>query len=472
MPMPPRDDFDADEFWDDLLAYIEEQRVLPVVGPELLTVEVDGRTVPLYRAVAQALLAKYRVTDAATSLRDGSELNDAVCLLAASGKRVRDLYRPTFEILEQLVAGQPTLPVLEQLAAIEHFDLFATTTPDSLLANALTAVRFTDRPGHVDEIEYAPKLPTERRTDLPVVPSPSYTAVFYLFGKASVSPVYAIHDEDALEFPYTLQAGNGPARMFAELRNRNLLLLGCNFADWLSRFFLRLSNSERLFSDQRSKKEFLVGARAADDAGLVTFLSQFSQDSRCYPISAREFVAELHTRWRARNPPPASAQVQALGASGIQQLQRGSIFISYATDDAAAARALLAELGELGGDVAWFDKQALQPGDEWARHIAAAIQRCSLFLPLISRNTERRTEGYFRWEWNEAVDRSKRIDGRRFIIPIVVDADGATNAAGAYALVPDRFKALHFASAPAGCPSTDLKAMIREHLRDLERARA
>ena len=34
----------------------------------------------------------------------------------------------------------------------------------------------------------------------------------YLFGKADVSPFYAIHDEDALEFPYTLQAGNGLKR--------------------------------------------------------------------------------------------------------------------------------------------------------------------------------------------------------------------------------------------------------------------
>jgi len=29
---------DVEEFWDDLLALVEEGRVIPVVGPELLTV--------------------------------------------------------------------------------------------------------------------------------------------------------------------------------------------------------------------------------------------------------------------------------------------------------------------------------------------------------------------------------------------------------------------------------------------------
>ena len=459
---------DPEEFWADLLAFIEERQVLPVVGPELLTITVDGQPVPLYRAVASALIDRYRLPEAPT-LRDGRELFDAVAALAASGKRVRDLYRPVHDILDRLVAGhQASITPLRQLASIHHFDLFATTTPDVLLARELNAVRFADGGGRVDELEYAPKLPTERRRDIPALVSSGYTAVFYLFGKADVSPLYAIHDEDALEFPYTLQAGNGPERMFSQLRSRNLLLIGCNFGDWLSRFFLRLSNSERLFSDQRSKKEFLIGERAIEDRNFVTFLERFSQDSRCYPIRAEAFVTELYTRWSARNPQPQETQRNSQEA--VAQLQRGSIFISYASEDVEAARQLLGELREIGGDVAWFDKSALRPGDEWERFIAAAIQRCSLFLPLISSNTEQRPEGYFRWEWNEAVERSKRIEGRRFIVPVVVDGQ-LTGGLGQYALVPDRFKALHFSHAPGGRLAGDLKAEIREHLRGLERAK-
>jgi hypothetical protein len=212
--------------------------------------------------------------------------------------RVGGLYRQIHDILKKLIAenGQ-SLNSLRDLASIHHFDLFVTTTPDDLLARALTATRAVT----VDEIPYAPLLPTDRRRDIPESPSSRYTAVFYLFGKADVGPFYAIHDEDALEFPYTLQAGNGPERVFSRMRSRNLLLIGRTFADWLSRFFIRLSNPDRLFSDQRTKKEYLVGEGTGRARDLTIFLERFSQDSRCYPIDAASFVTELHDRWRERN---------------------------------------------------------------------------------------------------------------------------------------------------------------------------
>ena len=37
--MVPEAPFEAEEFWEDLLAFTEEGRVLPVVGPEVLTIE-------------------------------------------------------------------------------------------------------------------------------------------------------------------------------------------------------------------------------------------------------------------------------------------------------------------------------------------------------------------------------------------------------------------------------------------------
>jgi hypothetical protein len=133
------------------------------------------------------------------ALREHHELNDAVCVLARTGRRrIKDLYRPINDILHKLLAEQnEVLAPLRELASITHFDLFATTTPDDLLARALNLVRF-EGAKQTDEIEYAPKLPTERRRDIPEVPSSKYSAVFYLFGKADVSPFYAIHEEDTL----------------------------------------------------------------------------------------------------------------------------------------------------------------------------------------------------------------------------------------------------------------------------------
>jgi len=39
--------FDEDA-WDDLLNYIEERRVIPIIGPDLLRVQTDRGLRPLY----------------------------------------------------------------------------------------------------------------------------------------------------------------------------------------------------------------------------------------------------------------------------------------------------------------------------------------------------------------------------------------------------------------------------------------
>jgi hypothetical protein len=113
---------------------------------------------PLYRALADALLARYGLdslpaettasssagdaADNAVYLRPHQELNDAVCRVAASGRRIQDLYRPINDTLRALLRDQPVPPALHQLARIRQFDLFATTTFDDLLARALNEVRF------------------------------------------------------------------------------------------------------------------------------------------------------------------------------------------------------------------------------------------------------------------------------------------------------------------------------------------
>ena len=84
----------------------------------------------------------------------------------------------------------------------------------------------------------------------------------------------------------------------------------------------------------------------------------------------------------------------------------------------------------------WFDKSELRGGDEWDAAIRRHIKACSLFLPVISRTTQARDEGYFRLEWKLAVDRSHLIAAdRAFLLPVVIDDTG-----DAEARVPDRFR--------------------------------
>ena len=294
-----------EEFWDDLLAYIEERKVIPVLGRELITVMIEGQEVSLFRAIARRLLNKYGLdVDKKTVLRPHQELNDAVAALVQGGKRVQDLYRPINDLLHDIMRQSPSSSgALCDLASITNFDLFITTTFDDLFIHTLDQVR-SGGAKSTESIIYAPNLPANEHRDIPEIRPSNYHAVFYLFGRASASPVYAIHDEDTLEFVYNLLAGRSamPERMIAEVRSRNLLLIGCNFADWLSRFFIRLSNQMRLSSGERTKKEFLVGKEVSQEESLTVFLEHFSQSSRLYPCDGPTFIKELTQRWRDRHP--------------------------------------------------------------------------------------------------------------------------------------------------------------------------
>lgn len=112
-----------------------------------------------------------------------------------------------------------------------------------------------------------------------------------------------------------------------------------------------------------------------------------------------------------------------------------AIFLSYASQDAAVARRIADSLREAGFDV-WFDQSELRGGDAWDHLIRNRIKDCLLFVPVISKNTESRSEGYFRLEWKLAVDRSHLMaDDQPFIMPVVIDG-----TSDAQARVPDRFR--------------------------------
>jgi TolB-like protein/Tfp pilus assembly protein PilF len=122
-----------------------------------------------------------------------------------------------------------------------------------------------------------------------------------------------------------------------------------------------------------------------------------------------------------------------------------AIFLSYASQDAEAARRICEALRAAGIEV-WFDQSALRGGDVWDQTIRKQIKTCVLFIPVISRHTHERDEGYFRLEWKLAVDRSHLMTtNKAFLLPVVVDDTREDDEN-----VPDRFKDIHWTRLPGG----------------------
>lgn len=457
---------DESEYFDTLLAHIEERRVVPVIGADLLAVTYRGQTMPLYEAVARQFLELYSRAGT-VELPPGHELHAAVC--AVLDDRRRDPYSVLPRALNAVLKDtlDEVMQPLRDLASIDAFSLFVTTTIDDLLVRAIDAVRHGGM-AKTRSIVHAPNLPTEEFRDVTDsdLCSAQFTAVLHLFGKARSAQLYALHDEDTLEYVHNLQTrgSNVPERFIAKLRSYDLLLIGCSLPDWLSRFVLRLSSQSRLGDDQRPKREFLVENVPTGGDPLVVFLERFSRQTAVFQRDPRQFVAELARRWRESHP-TAEGSVTA-AATKPARAAEDTVFISYSRGDFAAAQRLRDDLQKIGIDGVWFDHAQLEAGHDWQKEIAKAIKRCYLFLPLISAGTESRDEGYFREEWQQAAERARQIEGRTFIVPVVIDPAYGGDG-GAYRLVPDAFPRKHFGHAPDGRMNDALRerlvALIREY---------
>jgi TolB-like protein len=135
------------------------------------------------------------------------------------------------------------------------------------------------------------------------------------------------------------------------------------------------------------------------------------------------------------------------------------VFLSYASEDAEPAARICACLHAAGIEV-WYDKSELRGGDAWDAAIRQHIKACALFIPVISSNSQARSEGYFRLEWKLAVDRSHLMaQDKAFLLPVVID-----DTSDREARVPDRFRELQWTRLPDGVTPRAFAERVRRLL--------
>ncbi len=372
------------------------------------------------------------------------------------------LYPAIYYILRN-ASFSPPKP-LRQLAEISQFNLFVTTNFDLFLEQALDAVRFGGAHGTATS-SYAPNDVEDLECAIRELRRPT---VFHLLGRFCSSPgkdvkcsspgKYVICDEDLLKFVHRLLQESDdqrPKRLFDELRDNHLLILGQNFSDWLARFFLYSAKWSRS-SETPASLAILADKRTSHDANLVLFLQQFSSRIQVFQGGgAVEFVEELWQRWRKRYPAPV-ASPENFVCPPPREMPAGAVFISYAIEDLPAVTRLKAGLDAAGLPV-WFDMDQLGAGDHVERTIRRNINDCSCFVALISKNTEKRKAGYFWREWNRALDRDASISpSTRFLIPVLIDETEKPSE------VPDRFREVFYTKLPDGDVTPEFVKSIRD----------
>ena len=433
--------------WTSLLLYIKERRVVPIVGAEAISIGVDGQTLPLERYLARHLIDKLGME--AGSFGDMPSLSDVANAFIRQYRG--DRKKLWVEILSLFQDAPLQLSDgLRQLAAITDFELYVTTGFDPMLTRALAEVRgdlLNDR--NVRAYSLRSQV-MDLDSDWP---NARPLTVYHLFGRMAASGDYVVTDEDRLEFTHALQsAARQPAVLFDQLRDSHLLLIGCSFPDWFTRFFLRGLRRERL-TIERDQSEAIADDRTINDRSLALFLG----DCRAQIYregGTAQFVAELNQRWRSQHVLPA----KPIPPPTLETAP--NIFLSYASEDRDRVLRIKQAFEQAGVSV-WFDQRALEPGDEYKDVIKEAIQKCTFFLPCISANSlTSQIRRFFRFEWNTALDDADfRIKDPPFIQPLILDATPADSVR-----IPPKFRELHMQACPDGGVPPEFIALTKSRL--------
>lgn len=438
-------------FWNILLNIISKGNVVPIIGEELLKLP-NYKDKKLYHVLAEryAELSNYKLdpsrpADLSATIRSHPEFRD----------NPHDIYQELAEEYEYLKPGIPE--PLQALAKIRHFNLFISTTFDNLLEQAINEERFGGR-RLTEIIAYSPKnTPSDKEISEKL--NSSNPVIFQIFGNYKNPLEFALTEGDIVEYMHSLQSTEYcPRRIFCELHERPLLMLGNSFSNWLARFFLRMTRKTPL--DYREvPKQYFADAEVNSDPLLKFFLRNFTTNTELIDnIDPIQFISELVEKWQERFK-GQKVPIVSEARECAKAMPKNAVFISYCSSDVngcvsrdTQAAIAIRDALEASGVNVWLDKDWLQGGDEYERKINRYIKTCSLFLPIISKTTESRDSGFFRKEWAWALNRLPDFTGsdRQFLFPVVIDDLDLYQAK-----IPDEFRNTQFTVLPNGLPDTN-----------------
>jgi hypothetical protein len=318
---------------------------------------------------------------------------------------------------------------VDALAAIESLRTYVVASFDSLVESAL---RKSDHaPPAVLEIAEG------ARNEQQGVPASAMRIVAYVAGRPDTSSKIPLTTGELLELWLKVSELNPPVlqQLRARLRDQTLLFLGIDWTNlsfqllpWLLRGHAGDFGLSSFVDDNRN--ETVSDVMLLDTHGAVEWSNQ--------PVAP--FIEELVHRFGANAPPlPVAAHPEP-----APHAREFTVFVSYAREDIESAERVVRQLQEVGIDV-WFDREQLIGGDSFIQATRRAIDECSLFVSLISKASTRRSEALFIKERALAAERARRIVGRSFYIPLVLD-----DVEPPFRTEPDYVNRLQWARAPEG----------------------
>lgn len=448
---------DCEHFrWDELLKRIQRKNVIPVIGQGLYRIgsnDEPNNDISLYDFLAEKVAGSCGVTP-------NPEENHKFAKACLEFLKKNKQYLILSEFLKKTMKEVHMAPEnpLKKLACVKAFDIFITSAYDDFLADTIKTVRAVPTETFCYTI-MEKHLYLMDSVLFKLLENSGCTMVYHMLGHVkNMDPAYTEKDilETLLDFKKDMET-NAQHSLFQKLKSSSFLFIGCGFDDWLFRFFIRsLSNGPYEFKAESQTRKFVGEDFATNKKDPFLELPRFLKDHHAevfYTCGGNDFV-DLLLKKLEKNKPDLIIQPWEFPAQ---------VFISFEGKDRKAARQLAANLREDGIDV-WQDERRLQPGDEVDETIIKAIDKCPVFLALISKHsqcihTEKGKLKYHCREWERAYTNLKADDKNKqaAIIPVIIDKTD---------WLYDKFKNFFCVKVPGGKRTGDYNKLIR-HLREL-----
>lgn len=420
--------------WDELLDFISDKQLTPVIGREIYKFEKDGNLIPIDDYLAEQILLANQVTS-----QNNLSLTQAVHYLQANKHlKPMDITRKLKSMVKEI---NFEFPLLEEFLSVSDFNYYINTAVyNNVFEQKLNKIKNQT----ATSINFSINEPFSDCEELERLQAPF---VFNVFGSLLNTVDPALSEEDMLEYTGAFRekmknAGN----IVNALKNKNLLFIGCSFPDWMVRFVLRLLTNEPM--QEWGNKRSIIVVNDNNELGKPQYEFLRNYDVITYEANTVDFIKELSAQWKQRNPMTVKGK---------------KVFLSYTTKDRDAVENLKKSIEGINNVSCWYDNREIAPGDDFKTVIAKNIKEADLFIPLISENSLLHKDGYVQLEWFTAdnVNTFRKIDGNpaKYLMPVVIDDTNPYDTN-----VPRYFSELSIGKVPGGIPGQEFINQLSQTL--------
>ena len=315
-------------------------------------------------------------------------------------------------------------PLLFELLKRKYFKLVLTTTYDYYVEAMLTKV-WGRRPRVISIYDVRNDIEKSDSGQLDIEPT-----LYYVFGRGEANKDFALIENDAMKVTEKWFCDK-PTELLNYLSKKTILALGTKYDDWLFRFFWFM-----LHRDVRILRRGRVAISLNPDASEIDKkLCQYLDNEKIKHLSMPQAIRKILDGYD-------DAEKRFIAEHG----RRGQdIFISYHSTDFDSVKHFFCSLEDYFKDEKmnvhiWFDnnpdlQQGINPSDDYKSKICTAINRCKVFIPVITSSVKDILEeeevydkdvlGHFflDHEWQQALSRKSLNDSRSpiKIMPICLE---------------------------------------------------